>query len=181
MDTINVVALCGSLRQQSLNKKLLHQAIELAPKELSFRHGDLSELPLYNEDLQNAGFPVGVDRLHRLLISADAILIVTPEYNYSIPGVLKNAIDWLSRYQPHGFHNKPIAIMGASPGRMGTCRCQYHLRQVMVFLNAWVLNKPEIMISEAHQAFDPQGRLNDPKLVELVQSQMRSLKQMVHI
>lgn len=180
MSSISVLALCGSLRQESFNKKLMHQAIQVAPRELEFSLGNLSDLPLYNEDIKNAGFPNSVDRLNQLLIDADAILMVTPEYNYSIPGVLKNAIDWLSRYQPQGFYNKPVAIMGASPGRMGTCRCQYHLRQVMVFLNAWVLNEPEIMLSDASRAFDHQGRLNDPKLVELVQKQMQSLKRMVH-
>ncbi|WKD51410.1 NADPH-dependent FMN reductase [Microbulbifer spongiae] len=179
MSSITVLALCGSLRQESFNKKLMQQAIQLAPKELEFSLGNLSKIPLYNEDTKNAGFPDCVDRLNQLLIEADATLIVTPEYNYSIPGVLKNAIDWLSRYQPQGFYNKPVAIMGASPGRMGTCRCQYHLRQVMVFLNAWVLNMPEIMVSDASRAFDHQGRLNDPKLVELVQKQMHGLKRMV--
>ncbi|BBM03372.1 NADPH-dependent FMN reductase [Microbulbifer sp. GL-2] len=179
MDPIKVLALCGSLRVDSFNKMLMHQAIQLAPKELQFSLGVLDDFPLYNEDVKNSGFPECVDELNKHLVNADAILIVTPEYNYSIPGVLKNAIDWLSRYEPQGFYNKPVAIMGASPGRMGTCRCQYHLRQVMVFLKAWVLNEPEIMISDAPSAFDQQGRLVDKRIEKLIQNQMQNLSKML--
>ncbi|WP_020412930.1 NADPH-dependent FMN reductase [Microbulbifer variabilis] len=180
MAPINVLALCGSLRTESFNKKLMHQAIQLAPKELEFYLGKIDDIPLYNEDVKNVGFPKSVDQLNQLLFASDAVLIVTPEYNYSMPGVLKNTIDWLSRYEPQGFYNKPVAIMGASPGRMGTCRCQYHLRQVMVFLKAWVLNEPEIMVSDASRAFDQYGRLVDDRVEKLVQSQMQNLSRMVH-
>ncbi|TKB49789.1 NAD(P)H-dependent oxidoreductase [Ferrimonas sediminicola] len=180
METLKVLALCGSLRQESLNRKLMQQAIALAPRELTIEEGKIGALPLYSQDIQQMGFPEPVELLHRQLMASDALLLISPEYNYSIPGVLKNAIDWLSRYSPHGFNNKPVALMGASPGRMGTCRCQYHLRQVMVFLNAWVLNRPEVMLSEAHLAFDEQDALRENRLQELVASQLAALRQMIH-
>ncbi|BDY06172.1 NADPH-dependent FMN reductase [Ferrimonas sp. YFM] len=180
MGSLKVLALCGSLRQESLNRKLMLQAMALAPRGVDVQEGKICAIPLYSQDLQQMGFPESVETLHRQLMESDAILLVTPEYNYSIPGVLKNAIDWLSRYSPHGFNNKPVAIMGASPGRMGTSRCQYHLRQVMVFLNAWVLNRPEVMLSEAHLAFDEAGNLKEHRLKELVESQMQALRQMIH-
>lgn len=180
MEPISIMALCGSLRRDSLNRQLMQCAISLAPSNVDFRIGEIGSLPLYNADLQDAGFPQAAINLHQQLRASDAVLIVTPEYNYSIPAPLKNAIDWLSRFDHQGFDNKPLAIMGASPGRLGTARCQYHLRQVMVFLNAWVLNRPEVMLSAADTAFDGQGQLKDPHLVQLIRRQMAALAGMVH-
>ena len=105
--------------------------------------------------------PAAVTALAEAIRSADAVLIATPEYNYSIPGVLKNAIDWISRLEDQPFDGKPVALLGASMGRLGTARAQYHLRQVFVFLNAHLLNRPEVMIATAHERIDDAGALED--------------------
>jgi chromate reductase len=160
-DQINVLGFAGSLRQGSYNKAALRAAVELAPAGMSIATFDLGPIPLYNEDVKQQGFPPPVQEFRDQIRAADALLIVTPEYNHSIPGVLKNAIDWASRPPDQPFEDKPIALMGASPGRLGTARAQYHLRQCFVFLNGLILNKPEVMIAGATQMFDDQLRLRD--------------------
>ncbi|MBY5921320.1 NADPH-dependent FMN reductase [Ferrimonas balearica] len=180
MESISVLAICGSLRRDSLNRQLMLNALDLAPDHLEFRVAEISGLPLYNADIESVGFPDAATNLHQQLCASDAVLIITPEYNYSIPAPLKNAIDWLSRFNQQGFNNKPVAIMGASPGRLGTARCQYHLRQVLVCLNAWVLNRPEIMISGAHLAFDEQGKLKERATQDRIREQLIALAAMVH-
>ncbi len=120
---------------------------------------DISDLPLYNEDLRAQGFPGPGERLREQIRLADALLFVTPEYNYSIPGVLKNAIDWASRPPDQPFARKPAAVMGASTSLLGSARAQYHLRQSLVYLDVHFLNKPEVMIAQAQERFDAQGRL----------------------
>jgi chromate reductase len=160
-EQINVLGLAGSLRQGSYNKAALRAAVELAPAGMTIETFDLAPIPLYNEDVKQQSFPPPVQELREKIRAADALLIVTPEYNYSIPGVLKNAIDWASRPPDQPFEGKPIALMGASPGRFGTARAQYHLRQCFVFLNGLVLNRPEVMISGAAEMFDDRLRLTD--------------------
>ena len=127
----------------------LRAAVELAPAGMTIETFDIAPIEPYNEDVKQKGFPPPVQELRDKIRAADALLIVTPEYNYSIPGVLKNAIDWASRPPDQPFQDKPIAIMGASPGRLGSARAQYHLRQCFVFLNALILNTPEVMIANA--------------------------------
>lgn len=157
---LKILGLCGSLRQGSYNQAALRVAQELAPAAgMIIESADISELPLYDEDVRAQGFPAPVERLRKQIREADGLLFVTPEYNYSIPGVLKNAIDWASRPPEQPFADKPAAVMGASPGALGTARAQYHLRQSLVFLNVHVLNAPEVMIASAHERFDAQGRL----------------------
>lgn len=157
---LNVLGICGSLRQASYNAAALRVAQALAPDAgMGITIADIADLPLYNEDLRTEGFPAAVERFREQIRAADALLFVTPEYNYSIPGVLKNAIDWASRPPEQPFAGKPAAIMGASPGAIGTARAQYHLRQVLVFLDVHPLNKPEVMIGAAHERFDAQGQL----------------------
>jgi chromate reductase len=131
----------------------------------------LGEIPLYDEDLRERGFPAAVIELREAIASADALLVVTPEYNYSVPGVLKNALDWASRPPQMPLIGKPVAIMGAGPGRGGTLRAQLHLRQILTGLNMHVLNRPEVLIREAEGKFDDQGRLID----EETRSQIRKL------
>ena len=160
-ESINVLALSGSLRQGSFNSASLRAAADLAPEGVRVTLGSIAGIPLYDEDMRSAGTPEAVTALAGAIAAADAVLIATPEYNYSVPGVLKNAIDWLSRLDPQPFARKPVAIMGASMGRLGTARAQYHLRQVFVFLDAMLVNKPEVMIAAAHTLVDDAGNLND--------------------
>ena len=156
-----VLGISGSLRAGSLNTALLRTAQEVAPDGVAIEIADLGDVPIYNEDVRQQGLPDSVVRLREGIVAADALLIATPEYNYSIPGVLKNAIDWASRPPDQPFDGKPVALMGTSPGRLGTARAQYHLRQCFVFLNAPVLNKPELMIGDAGTVFDDTGRMID--------------------
>lgn len=158
---IRVAALCGSLRKASYNAAALRVAIDVAPAGMTIVPQDIGDLPLYNDDLKAQGFPAPVQRLGKAILEADAVLIVTPEYNFSVPGVLKNAIDWVSRMQPQPFDGKPAAIMGAAMGPLGTGRAQYDLRKMLVYLNAHTVNKPEVFIGMAQNKFDAEGKLTD--------------------
>jgi chromate reductase len=159
---MNIFAICGSLRKESFNRKTLHAAREAAPESMTFDVYDrLAEIPPYDEDVREKGYPAVVEDLRERIRKADALLFVTPEYNYSVPGVLKNAIDWASRPPDQPFNGKPAAIMGASISMLGTARAQYHLRQIFVFLNILPVNQPEVMIPLAQQKFDAQGKLTD--------------------
>ena len=159
--SISVLGISGSLRASSFNTGLLRAAQALAPAGMTVAIAGIDDIPLYREEVYQAGFPPAVETLRQQIGAADALLIATPEYNYSFSGVLKNAIDWVSRPPAQPFGGKPIGIVGASPGRLGTARAQYHLRQVLVCLNAQTLNKPEVMVSGAANAFDANGRLTD--------------------
>lgn len=159
--SISVLGISGSLRGASFNTALLRVAQTVAPTDMTIEIADLDEVPLYREEVYQAGFPPAVERLREQIRSADALLIATPEYNFSFSGVLKNAIDWASRPPSQPFDAKPIAIAGASAGRMGTGRAQYHLRQVFVGLNGHLLNKPEVMIAGAGNVFGEDGQLTD--------------------
>lgn len=172
---IRVVGISGSLRAGSYNTAALKAAIALAPEGMTIEIAEIGDLPLYNDDVRVAGYPPQVQRFRDQLAGADAILFVTPEYNYSIPGVLKNAIDWASRPPSQPFDNKPVAIMGASGGIFGTARAQYHLRQMLIFLNAFPLNKPEVMIGQASSKFDDNGRLADEQTKEFIRSLLDAL------
>jgi chromate reductase, NAD(P)H dehydrogenase (quinone) len=166
-----VLGVAGSLRRASFNKAALRAAQELAPPGMAIAVADIAPIPLYDDDVRLQGFPPAVEQFRARIKAADAILIATPEYNYSIPGVLKNAIDWASRPPDQPFNGKPIAIMGASPGMLGTARAQYHLRQCFVFLNGLVMTRPEVMIANAPNRFDADGRLTD----EATRGMLRSL------
>ena len=159
--SISVLGISGSLRGASFNTALLRVAQTVAPTDMTIEIADLDEVPLYREEVYQAGFPPAVERLREQIRAADALLIATPEYNFSFSGVLKNAIDWASRPPSQPFDAKPIAIVGASAGRMGTGRAQYHLRQVFVGLNGHLLNKPEVMIGGAGNVFGEDGQLKD--------------------
>jgi chromate reductase len=157
-----VVAVAGSLRQGSYNQALLRAAQQLAPVAMRIRIHDLSGIPLFSEDIERAGIPPAVASLREAVADADGFLVATPEYNHGVPGVMKNAFDWLSR--PPGksvLNGKPSAIMGASPGILGTARAQSQLRQSFVFTNTPVLPQPEVLVGRAHEKFDSDGRLTD--------------------
>jgi chromate reductase len=173
---MKVAAVSGSLRKGSFNAMALRAAVELAPPDMRIEHVGIGDLPHYNDDIRLAGYPPAVERLRAQLTDADAVLFVTPEYNYSIPGVLKNAIDWASRPPNQPFNDKPVAIMGASGGLLGTARAQYQLRQMLVFLNAHPINKPEVMIGQASTKFDEAGRLTDEPTREFIRQLLVALE-----
>ena len=161
MAKLKILGIAGSLRQHSYNKGALRAAQQVVPDDAEIEVFDLNGIPGFNEDEERTP-PERVIELKNKIREADAILIVTPEYNYSIPGVLKNAIDWASRpYGDSAWTGKPVAIMGASVGSIGTARAQYHLRQVFVFLNVHEMKQPEVMIGNAAQKFDSNGNLTD--------------------
>lgn len=160
---IRILGFAGSLRKDSYNKALLRAAVQMAPKNAVIETFDLEGIPPFNQDLEGQP-PQRVVEFKAKIRAADAILIVTPEYNYSVPGVLKNAIDWASRpYQENAFDGKTVATMGASTGMLGTARAQYHLRQTFVFLNMHPTNLPEVFVSHAQEKFDEKGNLKDEK------------------
>jgi chromate reductase len=157
-----IAGVAGSLRQGSYNRALLRAAQQLAPVGVRIRIHDLSGIPLFSEDVERAGIPTAVVRLREAVAEADGFLVATPEYNHGVPGVMKNAIDWLSR--PPGasaLNGKPAAILGASPGVTGTARAQSQLRQAFVFTNTPAMLQPEMLVGRAHEKFDPGGRLTD--------------------
>jgi chromate reductase len=160
---IRVLGFVGSLRKESFNKALMRAAVEVAPPDVEIEVFDLEGIPPFNQD-QDQAPPERVRLFKERIRAADAVLIATPEYNYSMPGVLKNAIDWASRpYGDNAFDGKPAGIMGASVGMLGTARAQYHLRQCCVFLNMYPLNQPEVMVPTAQDKVDSQGNLTDAK------------------
>ena len=160
-EAIKLVAFCGSLRKASYNRMALAAFAERLPAGTTLSTVDIGDWPLYDADIQAKGFPDKVQAAQKAMLAADGIVLVTPEYNYGISGVLKNAIDWLSRTQPQPFAAKPTAIFGAAGGLLGTARAQYQLRQTLIFLDARPLNKPEVMIGQAQTKFSPEGKLTD--------------------
>ncbi|MRD48977.1 NADPH-dependent FMN reductase [Caenimonas koreensis DSM 17982] len=173
---MKVLGICGSLRKASINRMALHAAQALAPAGMQIDIADISEIPLYNEDVHAAGLPPSVQAFRAAIKAADALLIVSPEYNFSIPGVLKNAIDWASRPPEQPFDGKPTAIMGASPGQVGTARMQYHLRQTLLFLNTQTVVKPEVFINMASGKFNAQGELTDEGTKKVIADLLLSLE-----
>jgi chromate reductase len=172
---IKILSIVGSLRKDSFNRKLAFAAQKLAPANVDLEIFTLEEIPPFNQDLESNP-PVKVIELKSKIKEAHAILFVSPEYNYSIPGVLKNAIDWASRpYGDSAWDGKPAAIMGGSPGMGGTMRMQYHLRQVMVFLNMFPLNRPEVMVPLVNEKFDKKGNLVDEHTKEKIKELLKSL------
>jgi chromate reductase, NAD(P)H dehydrogenase (quinone) len=162
MAAFSVAVVAGSLRRDSYNRALAAAVRELAPPALAVTIEPIDQIPLYNFDVERAAFPEAVTRLKTALRGADGTLIATPEYNFSVPGVLKNIIDWISR--PPGdaaLRGKPVGIIGASPGAVGTARAQMHLRGVLANLNAIVMPHPSVVIANAGQKFDAAGRLTD--------------------
>ncbi len=170
-----ILGIAGSLRQQSFNRSLLRAAQELAPDGATIETFELDGIPSFNQD-EEGNPPAKVVELKQRIRSADAILFVTPEYNYSVPGVLKNAIDWASRpYGDSAWNGKPAAVMGASVGTIGTARAQYHLRQMFVFLNMYAVNQPEVMVANAHKHFDQDGKLTDETAKKLIRQLLEEL------
>src|SRR5689334_16288023 len=170
-----VLGIAGSIREGSYNRAALKAAQALAPEGVTVKTFDIKGLPGFSQD-DETNPPQQVVDFKQSIREADAILFVTPEYNYSVPGVLKNAIDWASRpYGDSAWTKKPVAIMGASVGTLGTARAQYHLRQMFVFLNMYAVNQPEVMISQAHKHFDADGNLTDETAKKLIRQLLEQL------
>jgi len=175
MADLNILGIPGSLRQASFNRYALVAAQSLLPPGVSLDLFGLDGIPAYNQDLDKQP-PARVVELKARIRAADAILFATPEYNYSVPGVLKNAIDWASRpYGDSAWQGKPVAVMSASVGVFGGARAQYHLRQTFVFLNMYPVNQPEVMISGAAQRFDERGELTDEAARDLIRKLLAEL------
>jgi chromate reductase len=171
---IKILGFAGSLRLGSYNKALLRAAVDLVPDDMHLEIFDLEGIPPFNQDTEQ-NMPDKVKEFKTKIREANGILIATPEYNYSVPGVLKNAIDWASRpYGDNPFDGKPIAIMSASVGMLGGARAQYHLRQMFVFLNMHPINRPEVIVPFAQDKFDANGKLLDDNtkkfLVQLLEN-----------
>ena len=175
---MNVLGISGSLRKDSFNAMALRAAQKLAPAGMSISIGDISQIPLYNEDVRDKGDPAAVTALKAQMHAVDAILIVTPEYSFSVPGVLKNALDWLARPPTPLFDGKVVSIMGASTGNVGTARSQYHLRQVLVGMGALTAGKPEVFISSAANKFNAQGELTDAATAKVIGELLVALQQL---
>lgn len=161
MTPLRILGICGSLRRGSYNHMALSAAGTLMPASMALSVADIADVPLYCKDVEDAGLPPAVARLRDQILAADALLIASPEYNFSVTGVLKNTIDWLSRCQPQPFKDKPVAMLSATMGPVGGARNQYDLRKILGCLEAIVLPKPEIFINFCHTKFDAQGQLTD--------------------
>jgi chromate reductase len=172
---VRILGIAGSLRRESYNRAALRAATGLVPEGATVDIFELDSIPGFNQD-EEQNPPAKVAELKKRIREADAVLIVTPEYNYSVPGVLKNAIDWASRpYGDSAWNGKPAAIMGASIGAIGTARAQYHLRQMMVFLNMYPVNQPEVMIGNATERFDAEGNLKDEATKDFIRQLLKNL------
>lgn len=174
-----VFGLCGSLRAASYNRAVLDAAGRLMPSGMVLRIGTFSQVPIYCPDEQERAWPLDVVALGQAIAQADAVLIASPEYNFSVPGGLKNVLDWLSRLPEQPFRGKPVAIMGAATGPVGTARMQYDLRKILHCLEAQVLLKPEIFIGHAKTKFDAAGHLVDATTLQFVQDQMVALQRLI--
>ena len=174
-NNLKILGFAGSLRKGSYNKSLLRSAAQLLPSETSLEIFDLSDIPPYNQDLDN-NMPPNVKEFKTKIRESDALLIATPEYNYSVPGVLKNAIDYASRpYGDNPFDDKPVAIMSASVGMIGGARAQYHLPQMFVFLNMHPVNVPEVIVTFASDKFDSDGNLLDDNTKKFLTQLLQNL------
>jgi len=172
---VSILGFAGSLRKGSYNKALLRAALELLPKDAELEIFDLEGIPPFNQDLETH-MPARVKEFKAKIKAADAVLIATPEHNYSIPGVLKNAIDWASRpYGDNSLEGKPVAVMSASVGMLGGARAQYHLRQTFVFLDMHPINSPEVFVAYADQKVDDEGNLKDETAKKLIKELLENL------
>lgn len=169
----NVVAICGSLRKGSFNRMLMNTSIALAPAGMTIAEApSFAKLPIYNfDDQQASGTPKDCDAIDAAIKAADGVLIVSSEYNWSIPGGLKNAIDWLSRYKDVSFKDKPVCIQSAAPGLLGGSRMQYHLRMALQAIDAQLFGKPEVIVNMAASKFTD-GKLNDQGAIDLIKQQL---------
>ena len=179
MSTLDIVGLCGSLRKASINRNALRLAGALMPPSMKLDIVEWRDMPVFDGDTLVAGLPAPVAALRERMRRADGLVIATPEYNFSVPGGLKNMIDWTSRGDDQPWALKPVALLSASPGPLGGARVQYDLRKVMLFLNASVLVKPEVFIGSAAGKFDAEGRCTDEMTKKFVGDQMAAFERWI--
>ena len=183
-DYIQLVGFSGSLRKGSYNTLLLKAASHLLPADVSMDIVSIEDIPLYNADLDlpaSKERPKTVEHFRKMLADADGILISSPEYNYSIPGGLKNAIDWASRGEDSPLLRKPVAVIGATTGLWGTTRMQMAFHNVFLFLDMKPVYKPEVLVAQAEKKFDKDGNLIDETSKKLVRQKLEALKEMIHL
>lgn len=178
---MNIVTICGSLRKGSYNRMVMNVLPSVAPAGMKLKElGGIDKFPLYNADLHADGkFPEVVTNFADQIRAADAVIIISPEYNYTIPGALKNAIDWVSRLKDQPFKDKAVALQSASGGPLGGARMQYHMRQMFVFLGSFVFNTPEIFVGTAQNRFDDKGELTDAATKEFLGKQLEGFAKFV--
>lgn len=180
-DELHFVGISGSLRRGSFNTQLLNSTLDLLPDEVTMEIAQIARLPLYSADLDTDRAPDPVNSFRAILARADAFVIASPEYNYSVPGPLKNAIDWASRGTDSPLVGKPVALMGATQGMWGTVRMQLAFRPIFQFLNMTPVNKPEVLLAQAAGKFDAGGKLSDETTISLVRQQLLELKRLARV
>jgi chromate reductase, NAD(P)H dehydrogenase (quinone) len=173
---IKLLGISGSLRTQSYNSGALSVVGAVLPEDMEFDVASLSDLPFYNADVEQRGFPAAVESFRRSVAAADALIFAVPEYNFSVPGVLKNALEWLSRPPNPPTNGKPCAMFGASVSPLGTARGQFHFRHICVSLNMIAVNAPHVDITNAKTKFDAQGRLTDQASIDLIRQLVGELR-----
>lgn len=180
-DQFKVITICGSLRKGSLNAAIQATLPSLAPPELSLSAApSFADFPNYNTDVQNAGIPAGVTAWADAIRAADGVIIVSPEYNWSIPGGLKNAIDWVSKLKDVPFKDKPVALQSASGGQVGGARMQYHLRMALVSIDAQMFGKPEVFVNFAAKKVDEKtGLLTDEPAKDIIKQQLAAFAKFI--
>lgn len=175
-----VISICGSLRKGSFNRMLADTLPGLAPAGMTITTSPSIEMPLYNADVQAQGIPAAVTVLADAIRAADGVIFVTPEYNFSVPGGLKNALDWVSRLKDQPFNGKPVAIQSASPGPVGGARVQYDLRKILVFLDALTFTRPEIFVANCASKFDDKtGALTDETSRNFIKQQLEGFEKFI--
>ena len=162
---MKVIGMIGSLRSDSIHRKIFHHYQELCKDSFELIEGSIRSIPLYTGDEDKNE---SVEELSKLILESDGVIFFTPEYNYSVPGGLKNAIDWLSRCKPQPFAGKPVSVVGASPGSFGTARMQFHLRQIGIYLDMRFLNKPEVLIGKVFDKVQD-GKIQDAMTIDFLQ------------
>ena len=174
-----IAVLIGSLREKSYNRMLFEAYQNMSEGKFRFEEIKYHDFPFYNQDLQDIEMPQQVKDAGSIVRESAGVLFISPEYNYSLPGALKNAIDWLSRLENQPFKGKPAAIMGCSPSNQGTARMQYHLRQMGVFLDLRVMNGPEVMVSQCQNKFSDKGQIEDARTKEILRDHIQAFKQFI--
>ena len=179
MASYKILGICGSLRKKSYNRSALLAAAEVMPENMQLTIANYDAVPLYNQDVQDQGIPAAVSQLAEQIRASDALLIASPEYNFSISGVLKNAIDWMTRVPVQPFADKPVALLSATGGPVGGARHQYEVRKILGSQDALVLTRPEIFIGACHTKFDPSGKLVDEATRKILADQMLAFERWI--